>query len=110
MERPADYTKPSFERRYEIPCGDAQLVKIMSYARSKIGTPYNFEDILGLFFHHNLTTKGRVICSMFVYQAAWQGGLEMLNVLPEYSNLVTPDTLHLSPMLIGNCYFQSHQP
>ena len=110
MQRPIDYCKPSFERRYAIPCTDAQLAKAMGYARSMIGAPYNFEDIVGLLFHRNLSTKGRVICSMFVYQAAWEAGIQLLNVLPDYSNLVTPDTLHLSPLLIGNCYFQSHLP
>jgi len=110
QERPANYCSPTFERRYAIPCTDDQLKQIMAYARSKIGTRYNFKDIVGLFFHHNLTTKGRVICSMFVHQAAWKGGLEMLNVLPDYANLVTPDSLHLSPLLIGRCYYESQYP
>ena len=103
--RSLDYCKPSLERRYAIPCTDAQLAKIMAWARSKVGTPYDFEDIVGLLFHHNLSTKGRMICSMFVYLAALQGGIEMLNVLPQYANLVTPDTLHLSPLLIGKSYY-----
>ena len=110
QERPADYCLPSFERRYAIPCSDAQLEKIMAYARSKIGTPYNFLDIVGLLFHRNLTTKGRVICSMFVYLAALEGGIQMLNVLPEYANLVTPDSLHLSPLLVGRSYSAWHAP
>ena len=81
------------------------MAKIMAWARSKVGTPYDFEDIVGLLFHHNLSTKGRMICSMFVYLAALQGGIEMLNVLPQYANLVTPDPLHLSPLLIGKSYY-----
>ena len=107
QDRPADYCKPIFERRYAIPCTDEQLAKTMAYARSKIGTPYNFKDIVGLLFHHDLATKGKFICSMFVFQSAWEGGLMMLNVLPDYANLVTPDSLHLSPLLIGKCYYSA---
>ena len=54
QERAANYCVPSFERRYAILCTDAQLAKIMTYARSMIGTPYNFKDIIGLLFHHNI--------------------------------------------------------
>ena len=110
QERAANYCVPSFERRYAILCTDAQLAKIMTYARSMIGTPYNFKDIIGLLFHHNTATKGTFICSMFVFLAAWEGGIDLLNVLPNYANLVTPDTLHLSPLLIGNCYYSAGKP
>lgn len=107
QERPLDYCHPTFERRYAIPCTEVQLAKIMFHARSRIGTSYSYGDIVGLLFHHNLPTHGRVICSMFVYQEALIGGIQMLNVLPDYANLVTPDSLHLSPLLVGNCYYSS---
>ncbi len=55
-----------------------------------------------------ITTGGFV--SMFVFQVALAADLQMLNVLPQYANLVTPDTLHLSPLLIGRCYYQSERP
>ena len=105
QERPANYTKVSRERRYAIPVTDEQLAKIMTFARSKVGTPYNFEDIAGLFLHHDLTQKGREICSMFVTQAAMVGGVAMLNVLQGYTNLVTPEDLHLSPLLVDRCFY-----
>jgi hypothetical protein len=105
QERPADYTKVSRERRYEIPVADDQYTKMMAFARSKIGTPYDFKDIAGLFLHKNLSSEGTEICSMFVFESALAGGLQMLNVLSEYSNLVTPETLHLSPYLIGKCVY-----
>jgi len=109
-DRPADYVEPVFERRYAIPCTEEQLAKILAYARSALGTPYNFADILGILFRHNWSTPKRVICSMFVYQCALAGGIQMLNVLPAYAQKVTPDALHLSPLLIGTCYFQSEVP
>ena len=106
QERPADYMQPSRERRYAIPCTDEQYAKIMAYARSKIGTKYDFEDILGLLFHdRKLHTSGSAICSQFTLMAARAGGIDMLNVQPGYEYLVTPETLHLSPLLIGNCTY-----
>lgn len=105
QERPADYTKVSRERRYAIPVTEEALDRMMAFARSKIGTAYDFKDIAGLFLHHNLTQKGREICSMLVFEAALAGGLALLNVQPGYSNLVTPETLHLSPYLIGHCTY-----
>lgn len=106
-ERPADYCKPSFERRYAIPVTDEQLRRGMAYASSKIGTRYNYADIAGLFLHRNITTKGRAICSQFVFNAFEAMGVYPLNVLAAYDFRVTPDTLHLSPMFIGKCYFQT---
>jgi uncharacterized protein YycO len=106
QERPADYCKPTREKRYAIPCTDEQLAKAMTYARSKIGEPYNYQDILGLFLHNRrIDGKGRSICSTFVFDAAWIAGIMMLNCTPGYSYLITPETLHLSPLLIGHCTF-----
>jgi len=106
QERSADYCKPSRERRYAVPVTDEQLTAIMEFARSKIGTPYDYLDIAGLFFHdRNLFSKSREICSMFVLEAAMAGNLQMLNVLPGFTHLITPETLHLSPLLIGNCTY-----
>lgn len=106
QERPANYCTPTRERRYAIPCSQAQLDRIMAYARSKIGTPYDYADIVGLLFRdRDLNSRGRDICSVFVLMAAMQGNLKMLNVLEGYSYLVTPEMLHLSPLLIGNCTY-----
>ena len=110
QERPADYYKATFERRYAIPVTDEQYAAAMVYARSKIGAKYDFEDILGLLIHKDLSTQGAEICSMFVFQTLLAAGIQPLNVLGQYSNLVTPDTLHLSPIFIGKCYFQTEKP
>lgn len=107
QERAADYCVPTRERRYEVPVTDEQLALMMAFARAKIGTPYDYLDIVGLFVHHDLTSAGREICSMFVFEAAFAGGLPMLNVLAGYTNLVTPETLHLAPCLIGRCVFSA---
>lgn len=105
-ERAADYCSPTWERRYSIPCSQTQLDLAMAYARSKIGTPYDFADIFGLLLHNrHFNTKKAAICSMFVLTAAIHGEIKMLNVLPEFAYLITPETLHLSPLLIGNCTY-----
>ena|ERR1700757_1234431 len=104
QELPANYMTPSRERRYEIPCTDEQLETILKFAKSKIGTPYDYEDIIGLFLHdRKLNSNSREICSAFVFDCTSAGNLWMLNVLPGYTYLVTPEMLHLSSLLIGNC-------
>lgn len=104
QDRPADYLTPSREMRYAIPVTDEQHDKIMAYARSKIGTPYDFKDIAGLLFHdRRIESPHRLICSVFALQCAQAGNLQMLNVLPAWTYLITPETLHLSPLLIGRC-------
>ena len=83
----------------------------MSFACGKIGTPYNFEDIAGLFLHdREMAGRDRLICSMFALECAMAGGLEMLNVLSGYQQLVTPEMLHLSPLLIGRCVYSLPMP
>jgi len=105
-EKAYNWCKPSRERRYAIPCTDEQYTKMMAFARSKIGTPYNYLDIAGLFLHNrHLNSSAREECAQFVFQVAVSGGLWMLNALPQYSNLITPETLHLSPLLIRHCIY-----
>lgn len=102
QERPGDYCKPSREYVYRIPCKREQSESLLKSIRGAIGTPYNFKDIVGLLFHaRTLTTKNRVICSQFCFIELCKVGIRALNVLPDYSHLVTPETLHLSPLLIG---------
>lgn len=108
QRRPYDYVKPSNERRYAIPCTEDEYVKGMTWLNSKIGTPYDFTDILGILFHRNKFDPHRLICSwaMFNYiSAAFELRLPRdrypLNVAPENAHRVTPETLHLSSMFIG---------
>lgn len=106
-DRPANYLEPSREMRYGIPVTDEQYTKIMAFAKSKIGTPYDFKDIAGLLFHdRKIDTKQRLICSVFVLDCAQAGGIQMLNVLPEFTYLITPETLHLSPLLIDHLVYR----
>jgi hypothetical protein len=99
--RPADYCKPTFERRYAIPLTQPAYDAGMKYALAQIGTPYNYADIAGLLFHRNMSGKGRAICSQFVFDVMGAAGLAPLNVLAGYDFRVTPDILHLAPIFIG---------
>lgn len=105
QERPADYAKVSKERRYEVPVTDEQYDRMMAFAYSKIGTPYNFATCAGMFLRKNFSTKGSEICSMFVFDVLVEAGIFWLNVQPGYTNLVTPEMLHLAPALIGKCVY-----
>ncbi len=106
QERAADYCKPTRERRYAIPCTDEELQAIMDSARKDIGVPYDYLDIGGIFLHdRRLHDKSREICSEWVLAKSWKG-MMMLNCLPDYDRLITPETLHLSSLLIGNCTYE----
>jgi len=103
QERPADYCNPRLDYVYDIPCTQLQSDAVLRYARNAIGCRYNYLDILGLLIHHRkLTTPSRVICSQFVMDCLMTAGIRPLNCLSQYSHLITPQTLHLSPMLIGH--------
>jgi len=108
--RATDYCTPLFERRYSLLIPEVRYQVGMEFARSKIGTQYNLPDIVGLFFHSHLTSPGKLICSQFVFEVLLEMGIKALNVLGPYSYLVTPDSLHLSPIFIGKCYFQTERP
>ncbi len=103
QERPANYCQPTREYVYEIPCAQLELDELLRWARLMIGTPYDYEDIAGMFLHNRmLNHPGRDICSEFVYLGLAHVGIRALNVLPDYAYLVTPEMLHLAPILIGN--------
>lgn len=107
QDLPLDWAKGIvWERRYAIPVTDEQYEAIMGFLESKIGTRYDYADILGILFHdRRIDNPRRVMCSALQYEALCTGGLAALNVLKEFAHLVTPETLHLSPLLIGHCTF-----
>jgi hypothetical protein len=90
------------ERNYSLSVTDEQYVTITSFIKSRIGAEYDFQDILGIMLHKDWHTANRFICSAFVIAALWAGGVQMLNVLPGYQYKVTPESAHLSSLLIGN--------
>lgn len=100
--RPLDWCKSICrERRYAIPVTIQQYYAAHDWLESKIGTPYDYKDILGLSLHKRVWSGNRVICSALMLQFMQEAGLEPLNCLPEFSALITPETLHLSPLFIG---------
>lgn len=105
-ERPANYGNYPTEYLYEIPCTDPQLSNLLTWARAKCGqTPYNYKDIAGLLFHaRKLTSPQRMICSQFCTEGLLEtfGPKRVLNVQADYAYLITPETLHLSPIFAGN--------
>lgn len=104
QERAADYAVYTREYVYEIPCTQAQQDSLLAWARSKIGTKYNFLDILGLLIQNRtLHSPNRFICSQFCAEGLLLifGAPKVLNTLAEYDYRITPETLHLSPIFVG---------
>lgn len=105
QERAANYCNPRREYVYSIPCTDEQEASLLAWARGKIGTPYNFEDIAGLLFHSwKLNNPKADICSQFCCVGLLQilGAARVFNVLEARTFLITPEILHLSPIFVGN--------
>jgi hypothetical protein len=100
--RPHDWCKPTFERRYAIPVTDDQYEAAMRFMDSKIGCLYNYKDIVGLAIHKRIGASDHEIeCATFMLSWLMAAGLWPLNVLESFAYLVTPETLHLSPIFIG---------
>lgn len=109
-DMPLDWTPQCeivWERQYELRLTDKQYELAMGFLESKIGTPYDYADILGILFHdQKIEDPRRIMCSCLQYEVLCACGVTMLNVLKEFAHLVTPETLHLSPLLIGNCAYE----
>jgi hypothetical protein len=103
-ERPADYASYAREFVYDVPATDAQLSTLMIWARTQVGVKYNYRDIIGLLLRkRQWTTPNRAICSQFCVLGLLHvfGAARVLNVLPTHAYLITPETLHLSPLFVG---------
>lgn len=104
QERAANYCNPVRDYRYEISCTSAQQAHLLEWARSFVGkTKYNYLDIIGLLIHcRKLNSPDRDICDQFVFlglNVIFPG--RVMNVLPKFAYLLTPETLHLSPLFVG---------
>ena len=101
QERSADYCQPTWSRTYDLEVTDSQLAKALALARSKIGDKYDFATTIGILFDCDRSTDGTEDCSMFVFEVLLAIGIQSLNVLRHFSNLVTPEMLHTSTIWIG---------
>ena len=104
QERPADYCAPTRDYRYSIPCTPTLEAKFLAAMRADIGTKYNVADIVGLLLHdRNLNNPATAICSEWVTSklVGFFGADQVLNVLPNRTFLISPETLHLSPIFVG---------
>lgn len=107
--RPFDWCKPTRERVYALPVTDAEYETAMGWLEAQVGIPYNYLDILGLAIHVRIgASEHEMICSACMLAFIMMGGYNVpngkaaLNVQEGFSYLVTPETLHLSPVWIGH--------
>ena len=100
--RPLDWVKPTREAVYAVPVTDEEAETANVWLESRIGTPYNYTDILGLAIHARIgLNRHEIICSAAMLEYLWKASQQPLNVLEGYEALITPETLHLSPIFIG---------
>lgn len=107
--RPVDYMRPTRERRYAIPVEDNALAAMMTFGMAQVGKPYDDRDIIGMALHTDWHSADSTawICSELGMAYPLAGGLALLNVLAGYTYRITPDDLHLSPLLIARCYYSA---
>lgn len=103
QERPFDYCAPFREYVYELPCTLEQEAAFERHLRTQLGNRYGFLTIVGLLFQLRfLRSPHAAICSQFCGENLnWIFPLRVLNVVDDWWQRVTPETLHLTPLIIG---------
>ena len=105
QERAADYCKPTLEYVYDVPCTDAQLADHLHWMRAQVGSKYDVTDIVGLALQvRKLHRMHEYICSEFYARGMLRifGARRFLNVQDVWAYRITPESGHLSPLLVGH--------
>lgn len=109
--RPLNWCTPTRERRYSLPVTAAQYAAAMSFLKGMLGCPYNYGDIAGLALHARIgASDHQIICSALMTLFLMAAGLKPLNCQEGFAFMITPETLHLSPLFIGRCIYQFPAP
>jgi hypothetical protein len=106
--RPLSWADSSllWSREYTIPVTDEQYERAMAFQESAIGKKYNYLGCLGVLFRRRKWNNPlRKDCSEHVFEllTAAFGGMPPMNVEPEYSWTITPESLHTAALFIGKC-------
>jgi len=116
--RPLDWADKDllWERRYAIPMTAEQYGRAQAYMQACLAAKvkYDYRGCLGILLRRRkMYSTDRKDCSQFMTETLSSGylngrlltaaGLLPLNVLPDYTWMITPEMLHLSPLLVGNC-------
>jgi hypothetical protein len=102
--RPLDWADKDliWVREYSIVLTDEEYEDAMALQEAAIGTKYNYWGVLGVFLHiRKLNNPKRKDCSEHIFELLLAASKQCLNVLDEFSWMITPETLHLSPIFIG---------
>ena len=96
-----------WERRYALEVKRERYDVAHAYMDACIGIKYDYRGILGMMLRRRkMYSTDRMDCSQFMCNWLMAAGLQPLNVLPEFTWMVTPEMLHLSPILIGKCFYR----
>jgi hypothetical protein len=92
-------------REYDIPCTDEQYERAMKFQEAAIGTKYNYWACLGVLLRNRkLNNPMRKDCSEHLFEILYETFQKPpLNILNQFSWMVTPELCHLAPVLIGRC-------
>jgi uncharacterized protein YycO len=96
--RPADYEKFTRIARYHVDVPDGVSDKIIFWARTQIGKPYDLPGVLGIFFgKRDWHEDDSWFCSEYVAEAFNYAGFPLIT---EQVNRVTPEMLRSCDKLV----------
>lgn len=78
-----------------VHCSSEIARKVMDYAHSQIGKPYDWSAIYGIATHRNYQESDKWICSELIAAAFERAGLPLLN--GKDSNRFSPRDIYISP-------------
>jgi len=100
--RKLDWCKPTLERRYSVPVTPEGYERAMAWLESKVGEKYNYASIIGLALHWRIgASRSETDCSALMIGLLQLADIQPLNCLEGFNYLITPETLHLSPIFVG---------
>lgn len=95
--RPFNYCKPSRCVIGTVGCSADVSQKVIEFAKSQIGKPYDYTSIIGFIMHRDWRERDSWFCSELVAASFEEGDYPLLDT--EHMNRITPQDLLLSPLI-----------
>lgn len=95
--RPLDYCKPTKEIFGTINCSSEIAAKVLDFAISQIGKPYDFTALLSFVIHRDWLEPDSWICSELVAASFAQAEYPLLDAFE--LNRISPRDIMLSPLI-----------
>jgi len=99
--RPFDYDKKCQFLLAHVDCSPEISAKVIEYARSQIGKPYDWTSLVGFMVHRDWRSPDSWFCSDLVAWCFESAGYSLLND-DKYYNRITPAMVRMSPYVVAD--------